>query len=120
MANAGKTNGGPAGCTGSLCDWIGTGKGAQCVDGTGGCTNAHLLEAEESSFHTKELQEATKNINRILSRIPADAGGRKLSFCETREGQFLAWVKHGGTPVKGVTRRDTDKKVARALKLTGK
>lgn len=113
--------GGPAACTGRACDWVNGGKsGQECVDGSGGCTNAHLCEAEESDFHTQELQEATRKINRILSRIAPDPNGRTLSFCEVTEGQFLAWVKHGGGPKKGVTRRDSDAKIARALKLTGK
>ena len=124
MAKAGKsvkTNGNPTACKGRTCDWINIrAKEQQCFDGTGGCTNAHLCEAEESSFHTAELQVATQKINKILSSIKPDADGRLLSFCETSQGQFLAWVTHGATPVSGVTRRDSDAKVAKALKLTGK
>lgn len=111
--------GGPAGCVGPNCDWAGTGKGLQCVDGTGGCASACLCEAEESSFHDKNLEEATRKINRILARIPADPKGRKLSFCDTHMGTFLAWVKHSGKAPgrKAVTRNDDDAKVAKALKL---
>ena len=111
--------GGPTGCVGALCDWS-TGKGGpSCIDGSGGCSPPHLCEAEESSFHDKTLQDATKKINRILSSLPADSKGRKLSFCETKQGQFLAWVKHSGKAPAGrvVTRRDDDATVAKALKL---
>lgn len=111
---------GPTDCIGPNCDWVNGGKkGQQCVDGSGGCSGAHLCEAEESSFHDKNLQDATKKINRILSKIPPDPKGRKLSFCETHMGMFLAWVQHGGAPPKGkvVTRNDDDATVAKALKL---
>jgi hypothetical protein len=115
-----KTIGGPAGCIGPNCDWVGTGKGANCVDGTGGCSPAQFLTAEESSFHDKTLADATKKLNRILAGIPEGPKGRKLSFCETRHGTLLAWVNHSGKPVaRGVTRRDDDAKVAKALKLKG-
>ena len=112
-------HGGPTDCVGTTCDWVNGKGGQQCVDGSGGCQQAHFCEAEESSFHDKNLQDATKKINRILSRIPADPKGRKLSICETNMGSFLAWVKHGGTPGPGkqVTRRDDDATVAKALKL---
>lgn len=120
MATAKKGHGGGAGdCVGATCDWVNGKGGQQCVDGTGGCNKAHFCEAEESSFHDKNLQDATKKINGILAKIPADPNGRKLSFCETHMGTFLAWVQHGGKPVSGktVTRRDDDATVAKALKL---
>lgn len=113
---------GPSGCIGPLCDW-GFGKsGLGCVDGSGGCEIAMFLEAEASSFHPEELEEATKKINRILKKIPPDPKGRKLSFCSTNMGTFLAWVFHEGKPLgsKAVTRRDDDAKVAKALKLKKK
>ena len=112
-------HGGPAGCIGPDCDWVNGGGKQNCVVGSGGCPDAHFCEAEESSFHDKNLQEATKKINRILSRIPADPKGRKLAFCETHMGSLLAWVQHGGKLGKGrqVTRRDDDATVAKALKL---
>jgi len=112
-------NGGIKDCVGADCDWVNAHGKQSCVDGSGGCPNGHFCEAEESSFHDKNLQEATKKINRILSRIPADPKGRKLSFCETHMGTLLAWVEHGAKPGKGrlVTRRDDDATVAKALKL---
>jgi len=111
--------GSPEGCVGPLCDWGVTRRGMGCVDGSGGCEAAGLLEAEDSSFHPAELEEATKKINRILAKIAPDAKGRKLSFCNTNMGTFLAWCYHDGKPLSGsaVTRRDEDKKVAKALKL---
>jgi len=114
--------GSPEGCIGPLCDWGVTKRGMGCVDGSGGGEAAGLLEAEESSFHPAELEEATKKINRILKKIPPDSKGRKLSFCSTNMGTFLAWVFHEGKPLggKAVTRRDDDKKVAKALKLKKK
>jgi hypothetical protein len=111
-------HGGANDCVGSFCDWANGKSGPQCVDGSGGCAIAHFCEAEESSFHDKNLQDATKKINRILSRIPEDAKGRKLSFMDTHMGTVLAWVKHGGKPAgRQVTRQDDDATVAKSLKL---
>ena len=105
-------------CSGTECDWA-SGKHVSCVDGSGGCSIAYLRTAEESSFHGQDLIEATKKINRILKRIPADSYGRKLSFCDTGNGVLLAWVKHGGATVKSaVTRRSGEAKIRKALKLT--
>ena len=118
-AKKGHHPGGPKDCLGRDCDWVNSGPKQSCTDGSGGCSHAHFCEAEESHFHDNNLQEATKKINRILSRIPADPKGRKLSFCETHMGTLLAWVEHGGKPGQGrqVTRRDDDATVAKALKL---
>jgi hypothetical protein len=115
-----KKKSGPTACIGPNCDWVNGGKkGQQCVEGSGGCQQAHFCEADESDFHDKNLQEATKKMNRILGKIPPDSKGRKLSFCETNMGTFLAWVDHGAKVPKGrvVTRRDDDATVAKALKL---
>jgi hypothetical protein len=114
--------GGPKDCVGSACEWAQVGKGIECTDGNGGCSQPHFCEAEESNFHDKNLQEATKKLNRILARIPADPKGRRLSFCETNFGTLLAWVERGGKPAKGkvVKERDDDKTVAKALKLKAK
>ena len=107
-----------SGCSGSECDWS-SGRHVSCVDGSGGCSSAYLRTAEESSFHDQDLIEATKKINRILKRIPQDSYGRKLSFCDTGNGVLLAWVKHGGKPLKSdVTRRSSEAKIRKALKLT--
>jgi hypothetical protein len=112
-------HGGPAACVGQNCDWVNGGRWLQCIDGFGTCLQPRFCEAEESSFHDKDLQEATKKINRILARIPADPKDRKLSFCQTYMGTFLAWVEHGDKPLTGklVTAKDNDKAVAKALKL---
>jgi len=109
-------------CVGPNCEWV-TGKnGGNCVDGTGGCNPPYFCEADESSFHDKPLQEATKKLNRILAGIPADSKGRMLKFWTTNMGTFLAWTDRGGKPPKGkvVRKTDDDKTVAKALKLKAK
>lgn len=109
----------PDDCTGQGCDWASIGRMIQCVDGAGGCSQPPLCEGEKSSFHDEPLIEATKKINRILKRIPKDAKGRRLSFCDTGSGMFLAWIETGSVKGKGVpvTRKDGEKAVAKALKL---
>jgi hypothetical protein len=111
--------GGAADCLGPTCDWTLGKNGFQCIDGTGGCSTPHFCEADESSFHDKDLEDATKKLNRILAKIPAPPKGLKLSFCETNMGTLLAWVQHGGKAGSGktVTRNDDDATVAKALKL---
>jgi hypothetical protein len=113
---------GDQGCSGFLCDWAMTRGSFQCVDGDGGCEGAVFSEADESYFHPKELVEATKKINRILSKIPKDPEGRNLSFCHTHVGILLAWCQHSGKPrpKDAVTRHDSPEKVAKALKLKPK
>jgi hypothetical protein len=110
------------GCSGFLCDWAMTRGSFQCVDGDGGCEGAIFCEAEESPFHPKELEEATKKINRILSAIPKDPEGRSLSFCHTHRGILLAWCQHTGKPrpKTATTRHDSPDKVEKALKLKPK
>jgi hypothetical protein len=111
-----------ADCVGQNCEWV-TGKnGGNCVDGSGGCQQPHFCEADESSFHDKTLQDATKKLNRILAGIPADSTGRKLKFWTTNMGTFLAWTNVGGKPPKGkvVRKTDDDKTVAKALRLKAK
>jgi hypothetical protein len=106
-------------CSGSECDWALVKHQVECVAGTGGCSAAYLRTAEESTFHDKNLVEATKKINRILCRIPADPDGRKLSLCTTDRGLFLSWVNRGGKALKsGVNRHSGEAKVRKALKLT--
>ena len=109
-------------CLGRACEWVQTGVRMECTDGSGGCSKPHFCEANESRFHDKNLQEATKKLNRILARIPADPKGRRLSFLDTNMGTLLAWVDRSGKPAKGkvVTQKDDDKTIAKALKLTGK
>jgi hypothetical protein len=106
-------------CEGFGCDWAITKSGFDCIGGGGGCLIANFVEAEESYFHPPELIEATTKIRRILSKIPPDEKGRKLSFCLTEMGVFLAWCSHTGRkkPARAVTRYDSREKVAKALKL---
>ena len=113
----------PKECVGTLCDWQAeTAQGRRltilsCEDGFGGCGKAELLDADESDFHDQSLIEATRKIKRILAGIPKDSRGRKLSFCQTKMGTLLAWVQHGGMASGRVTAKDSDAKVAKALKL---
>ncbi len=117
----GSHKGGPTACLGRNCEWEAgiTGPPFTCVDGSGGCGHGFFCEAKESVFHDATLAEATKKLNRILSRIPADPKGRKLAFCDTYMGTLLAWVEPGAKPRKGrkVTPRDDDATVAKALGL---
>jgi len=107
-------------CEGFDCDWSWTKSGFSCNGGGGGCLAANFVEAEESFFHPPELVEATTKLRRILSKIPPDSEGRKLSFCLTEMGVFLAWCSHnpkGKTKGGAVTRYDSPEKVTKALKL---
>src|SRR5262245_28170990 len=101
-------HGGGKDCLGRRCEWVQSAKNVECTDGTGACTQPQFCEADESNFHDKNLQEATKKLNRILARIPADPKGRRLSFLDTNMGTFLAWVDRSGKPRKGkvVTKED--------------
>jgi hypothetical protein len=106
-------------CDGSRCDWSWSKSGFACQPGEGGCFNPVFCEAEISDFHTVELEEATKKLNRIIAKIPKDPRGRKLSLCLTHRGFLLAWTNRGKGRVakSAVTRGDSDAKVDRALKL---
>jgi hypothetical protein len=56
----------------------------------------------------------------LLHSVPVDPEGRQLSFLHTRQGVFLAWVKHGVENVKrenAVTWESDDETVAKALRL---
>lgn len=89
-----------------------------CSGGDGDCWRVNLLEAEPSDFHDAGLIDATQKIKRILAEIPADEGGRKLSFVHTRMGTLLAWVKEGAdVHPNAITAKDDDATIARALKL---
>lgn len=115
-------------CSGNTCQWsFPDPKGSKetstdpiCEPGSRTCSTAHLLEAEKSSFHDKQLVEATRKIRRILAKIPADPAGRKLSFCHTKMGILLAWVQHGGKATgRRVTAKNDNATVAKALRLKG-
>lgn len=108
------------GCHGKVCDYVidTTTGNPVCLSGSGTCLSADLLEADSSSFHGDNLVEATQKINQILTEIPEDADGRKLSFLVTKMGVFLGWVIHDGeVPENGVTAKDENETVAKALRL---
>lgn len=108
-----------ADCVGATCDWAAN-AGLQCFEGPGNCKEAAFLAAAPSSFHDQTLIEATRKLNKILSGIPKDSQGRKLSFVLANMGTLLAWVNHSATkPNHGVTAKDADAKVIKALKLKG-
>ena len=107
-------------CSGANCDFAIDALAGQglCLSGSGGCLAGDLLEAEPSGLHDQTLIDATQKIRQILSEIPADAGGRKLSFLVTKMGILLAWVNHGEEiPADAVTSADDNETVAKALKL---
>jgi hypothetical protein len=111
---------------GSYCDWIQFGKtGFSCVEGFGDCLQPKFLLAETSPFHDEVLEDVSNKLNRILAQIPADTEGRKLSFCGTSMGIFLAWADHGASIPGGktVNSKSDEKTIKKALKLkaqTGK
>lgn len=107
----------PTGCVGATCDWA-LNAGLQCFEGPGNCKEAAFLEADPSPFHDPTLIKATRKLNRILSGIPKDPEGRKLSFVLSDMGTLLAWVNHSAKKHKHVvTARDPEAIVAKALKL---
>lgn len=107
-------------CTGDICDFAvdTSAELASCLSGSGTCLAGGLLEAEASGIHDETLIEATRKIKQILSEIPADSEGRKLSFLVTKMGLLLAWVNHDADiPENAVTANDDNETVAKALKL---
>lgn len=100
------------------CDYQIMGTMLSCVTGTPTCNLAEFIEAEESEFHDANLIKATWAIKAILAAIPEDQNGRNLSLLNTKKGLLLAWVEHGGTPIKGAVTSDSDiDSIASALKL---
>lgn len=107
-----------SGCVGKMCGFAAFSKELSCSTGNGSCWSAVLLEAEESPFHDKALQEATAVIRKALSAIPADPAGRKLSFVHTPQGTLLAWVTHGeDAPSGGLTYDDDPTELAKILRI---
>jgi hypothetical protein len=107
-------------CKGSICDFALEAKTENnfCMSGGGSCMYACLLEAHTSGFHDGNLARATKQINQILSNIPEDENGRKLSFLVTRLGILLAWANHDDkAPTGVVTAKDSNAVLTKALKL---
>jgi hypothetical protein len=68
-----------------------------CANGAGTCTSASFVEAESSDFHDQTLILASAGIRAVLTAIPPDPGGRKLSFIHTDMGTLLAWATHDET-----------------------
>jgi len=83
------------------------------------CWTAILLQAESSQFHDETLIKATEKINRILTSIPPDPQGRKVSLIASKFGILLAWVYHENRPEGNysVTMESDDATVIKALKL---
>jgi len=121
MATTKKKPGGPTACSGANCDWLVVHRGAfACIEGYGDCFQPRFLSAETTPFHDELLEDLSNKLNRILAQIPADTNGRKLSFCGTNMGIFLAWADHGALPTKGakiVNSRSDEKTIRKALKL---
>jgi hypothetical protein len=92
---------------------------ASCALGDGPCLFPKFLRAEPSKFHDETLIEATEKIDRILTSIPADSQGRRLSLIVSKFGLLLAWVYHENRPEGNysVTMKSEDATVIKALKL---
>ena len=58
-------------CTGDDCHWSASPKGTEpvCVSGSGGCSPAHMVEAEESGFHDQQLIAATRKSPGFTKRM---------------------------------------------------
>lgn len=107
-----------SGCVGKMCGFSAFTKEVACTGGNGSCWTANILEADESPFHDKALQEATAIIRKALNAIPKDPEGRQLSFLHTPMGTLLAWVKHEETaPDGGVGYQDDPSELAKVLRL---
>lgn len=105
-------------CTGRSCSYNIDGGGVNCSSGVGSCFAAMMIPAQESDHHDKALAEATKSINEILAKIPADPKGRKLSFLATPWGAHLAWVNHGVPISADAVKHDApEAELAKALNL---
>lgn len=88
-----------------------------CDVGDGSCLSATFLAAEESSFHDKELIEATKSINEILAKI-SKKDDVELSLLNTKGGLMFAWVHHDGkTSSTDITSKNTDDEIRAALRI---
>ena len=105
-------------CRGGDCGFqVADGRFGCSQDGTG-CRPVDLLEAEPSAFYDNYMLEATRAINDILAKIPADPDGRVISFIDTNMGTLLAWVDHSGIILENaVTQDDDDATIAAALGL---
>jgi hypothetical protein len=107
-------------CKGGMCDFAlhVASENTFCQSGGSSCMAGQLLEAHTSGFHDGNLARATKQINQILSNIPKDENGRKLSFFVTRLGILLAWANHDDkAPTDVVTAKDKNEVLTKALRL---
>ena len=76
------------------------GDGIFCGEqGNFNCFRAQLLCGSVSNFHTKRLEDATRDLNAILEEVAKDdedrPPGADLSILETPDGLFLAWTQSG-------------------------
>jgi hypothetical protein len=104
-------------CTGKKCGYNITREDVGCSSGDGSCLDAKFLVAQESSFHDRQLIQATEEIKNIIARLTAPEG-KTLAFLNTDFGILLAWVEHGmAVPDDAVTYRDSAEAIAKALGL---
>lgn len=89
-----------------------------CDIGNGSCWQAYFVEARDSRFHPKQLQDATARIKEILDPLVKGPDGRTLSFVHTPFGTLLAWIKHGQRFAGDViTSESSPEEIAEALGL---
>ncbi len=78
--------------------WIMSGNYVLCYKSPwGGQDVAKLWEVEQTAeFHDKQLAQATKEINAILSRVEKSNSDskRKLSFIQHESRYLLVWAKY--------------------------
>lgn len=81
------------------------------------CTVTGLWQADRSDFHDADLQNATKQINKILARIERDNrdGSRHPRLIKFQNRLMLVWVQRGHL----VTSQDDDAEIAKALRIRG-
>lgn len=81
-----------------------------------------ILEAKLSKFHDKGLKDATKEIQKVLSKIPKDPDGRVLGFVGTEVGLLLSWISHKDIDVESrvapITPKDKNSDIIEALGIT--
>ena len=88
-----------------------------CDVGTGSCFNAKFLSADISPFHGQDIQDATDQINKIISGITPKKG-YELSLLNTNMGLLLAWVSHDGTTSPDdITSENTDAEIKAAFRI---
>jgi hypothetical protein len=106
-------------CISKSCGWNAFSRDVGCSSGNSSCLLAEVLVADESEFHTADLQEASAEIREILSKIKRRRG-RKLAFLGTPFGVLLAWVRHDiKVPDDAITSESSPKEIKKALGLKG-